>query len=167
VEETDPALAVRIASPVAGWQERSNGLVEARAFGLARRLDAGRLSTAVLRSLGLESVGDAGAAGVRAVRLTPAQAFNRLFSAACSGGAYPSGLGGAYSRLAAWRSVAGLAGAPEGEGVDAVAERAGRCAWVSFHAASGWFYDIAWDLGILALRPDGRSIAVLAATDTD
>jgi hypothetical protein len=29
------------------------------------------------------------------------------------------------------------------------------------------FYQVAWDLGLAAVRPDGRSLAVLAATDTD
>lgn len=28
-------------------------------------------------------------------------------------------------------------------------------------------YDVAWDIGLPALRPDGRTLAVLAATDTD
>ena len=44
---------------------------------------------------------------------------------------------------------------------------AGRCSWFSFEAESEWFYNVAWDLALAVLRPDGRSLAILAATDTD
>jgi hypothetical protein len=44
---------------------------------------------------------------------------------------------------------------------------ASRCLWVSWDAASEWYCQVAWDLGLLAVRPDGMSLAVLAATDTD
>ncbi|MFJ3235955.1 DUF6183 family protein, partial [Streptomyces sp. NPDC086787] len=30
-----------------------------------------------------------------------------------------------------------------------------------------WFHQVAWDLAVAALRPDGQEIAVLAATDID
>jgi hypothetical protein len=41
-------------------------------------------------------------------------------------------------------------------------------AFMMFGAPAGSFwYDVAWDLGILAVRDGGHSVAVLAATDTD
>ncbi len=95
-----------------------------------------------------------------------AQAFCALFCAATNGGAYGGELGGAYGRLAAWRSLGALAGAPLSAPVEVALEIAHKCQWLSFFAP-GWFQDVAWNLGLAALSPDGMSIAVLAATDTD
>src|SRR5262249_39710491 len=53
-----------------------------------------------------------------------------------------------------------------GDEVGVAAGLATRCQWACCDAASGWFYQVAWDVGLLAVRPDGRSLAVLAATDT-
>lgn len=39
------------------------------------------------------------------------------------------------------------------------------CTWLELYE-SPWFYDSLWELGFLALRPGGASLAVLAATDT-
>ena len=54
-----------------------------------------------------------------------------------------------------------------GTSEDDVAARAGECAWLTFDADTEWFHAVVWDLGIAALRPDGRTVAVLAGTDTD
>jgi hypothetical protein len=90
-----------------------------------------------------------------------------MFAAASMGGAYTSGLKGGYGRLAMWRSVAALVGADEQDPVEAVAALAERCRWLSFDATSAWFFQVAWDIGLVAVRPDGRSLATLSATDTD
>lgn len=79
-----------------------------------------------------------------------------VFGAAANGGAYDSGLGGAYGRAATWRSLSALAG---GSHVG--------CAWWIFDAANDWFHRVTWDLGVVCLRPGGHVMAVLAATDTD
>lgn len=42
-----------------------------------------------------------------------------------------------------------------------------KCAWFDFTGQSAWFYNVAWDIGIACLRPDGQSVAVLCATDTN
>ncbi|MBX9724678.1 MAG: hypothetical protein K2X81_24955, partial [Candidatus Obscuribacterales bacterium] len=34
-----------------------------------------------------------------------------------------------------------------------------------FSSTSKWFYKIAWDFGILCLRPDKQHMTVLAASD--
>ena len=47
------------------------------------------------------------------------------------------------------------------------ARAAEACTWFSFHAVGDWFYDVAWDFGLIAVRPGGNTLAVLAATDTD
>jgi uncharacterized protein (TIGR02996 family) len=159
--------AGRITAAVRNWEEESNGQLEARVLQPSRPLLADDLSVGLLCALGLESLAGAGVADVQAQRVSPAVVLGNLFSAASAGGAYNRGLGGAFGRLEAWRSLSGLAGAVAADGVEAVASLAGRCTWVLFHARSGWFFEIAWDLGVLALRPDGRSLAALAATDTD
>lgn len=76
--------------------------------------------------------------------------------------------GGAYGRLAAWTSLAGLTGAGSDETADQVAQLARDTTWFRFDSDAAWFHnDIGNDIAIAALSPDGRRIAVLAATDTD
>jgi hypothetical protein len=47
------------------------------------------------------------------------------------------------------------------------AELVRQTRWFRANTASMWFYEVAWDLAIAALRPGSQEIAVLAATDTD
>jgi uncharacterized protein (TIGR02996 family) len=166
-EVTDEAMAARIATAVRNWCEESNGQVEARVFQTGQSLGVGALSVGLLQSLRLPclevAVGDTLAAG----QVTARQVFGLVFAAACTGGAYNRGLNGAYGRLAAWQSVAGLCDASLDADVTTVSELAQRCLWVSYGARSDWFYHVAWDLGVVAVRADGKSLAVLAATDTD
>lgn len=114
-------------------------------------------------SLGLKSLARCPRSRLSAARVAPAEAMQCLLSAASHGGAYGHGEGSAWGRLQAWRSLAALAGADESGG----AEAAECCTWVMFVDFGPWFYDVAWDLGLVALRPDRRSLAVLAATYTD
>ncbi|MBK6016985.1 DUF6183 family protein [Streptomyces sp. MBT53] len=91
-----------------------------------------------------------------------------LFDTASMGGMYDSGVHGAYGRLWAWRSIAGLSGAPAGASAEEVEHRARQSTWFHFEADTDWFHgDIDSDYGVAALSPDRRRIAVLAATDTD
>ena len=103
---------------------------------------------------------------------TSAAVFKILFAAASQGGAYGTGLGGAYGRLAAWQSLAGLTGEAEPgagpvAGLDSVAAAASASRYLTFSASSRWYRQVAWDIGIAALRPGSRTLAVLTATDTD
>ncbi len=142
-----------ITAAVTTWLTESNGRAEAAVFTLAAPLAAGDVGIRTVESLGLDCVAGNGLA------LRPAtlpDVVPTLFTAAANGGAYDRGQGGAYGRLAAWRSVKALAGgAVEG------------CAWWLFDAANDWFKRLSWDLGVLCLRPGGRGVAVLAATDAD
>ena len=141
-----------ITAAVTTWLTESNGRAEAAVFTVAP-LAAQDVGIRTVESLGLDCVAGNGLA-LRASTLS--EVVRVLFDAAARGGAYEGGQGGAYGRLAAWRSAKALAGgAVEG------------CAWWLFDAANDWFRRIAWDLGVLCLRPGGRSLAVLAATDTD
>ncbi|MGW0781323.1 DUF6183 family protein [Streptomyces sp. NPDC002913] len=166
-ETTTPAVAKGISAALANWADESNGRIEARVFGLAAPLDAGSVPSALL-ALGLECLKDAGRKTAFSVMACPPdRAWRVLFAAASSGGAYNSGARGAYGRLAAWQSLAGLAGAAEGAPFETVEARARECAWYGFDADTQWFERVAWDIGLAAVSPESRWLAVLAATDTD
>ena len=161
-EVTTPADTELIASAVANWTKDSNGRFEARVFRLP---EPTALDAELLDTLGLQALEGDGDISVR--QDTAAAVMRVLFAAASDGGAYGGGRGGAYGRLLAWRSLAGLTGATAADEADHVAARADECAWLLFDANTEWFDGIAWDLGVAALRPGGRTVAVLAATDTD
>lgn len=138
---------------VTTWLTGSNGIAEAAVFTLGAPLAAEDVGIRTVESLGLDCVAGNGLA-LRAATFAEVDAM--LFNAAANGGAYDSGLGRTQGRTAARRSAKALAGGV----VDG-------CAWWTFDAANDWFKRIAWDLGVLCLRPGGRGIAVLAATDAD
>ncbi|GAT70881.1 hypothetical protein PS9374_06569 [Planomonospora sphaerica] len=162
---TEPA-AEAISAAVANWAEESNGRFEARTFDLTEPLETGAVP-ALLMALGLACLDGSGRSGFSVWSCPPSHAWRVLFAAASTGGAYNSGCHGAYGRLAAWRSLAGLSGAPEGASAAEVERRVRECAWFGFDGATPWFDQVAWDIGLAALTPDGRHLAVLAATDTD
>lgn len=166
-ETTTPAAVTAMGTAVANWAEESNGRIEARVFELAEALETESVPTALL-SLGLECLLGAGKKTALSVAVQPpAQAWRTLFAAASTGGAYNSGSYGAYGRLAAWQSMAALAGSPEGASAAEVEAHVLDCAWHGFDADTKWFEQVAWDIGLAALSPSRRRLAVLAATDTD
>jgi hypothetical protein len=94
--------------------------------------------------------------------------WHLLFATASMGGVYGSGVHGAFGRLWAWRSMAGLSGAAADASAPEVERQARHSTWFHFEAGAEWFHnEIGSDYGIAALSPDRRRIAVLAATDTD
>ena len=159
----DPVTLERLGAAVRPWTDGPSGKIEAHVFEIAPPVSGHALGSWLVRSLALEAV--TAAPRLECMQTGPEGIFGPLFAAASNGGASTSGLGGAYGRLAAWTSLGGLAGA-SGD-LDAVAAVARRCAYLTFRAPGPWFHDIAWDLGLLALRADGRSAAVLAATDAE
>ncbi|WP_432589143.1 DUF6183 family protein [Streptomyces sp. HD1123-B1] len=90
-----------------------------------------------------------------------------LFMSASTGALGRPGVHGAWGRFNAWLSLSGLCGAefPEASAAE-VEELARACSWYRFEAGTEWFRNDLSDYGIVALSPDGRRIAVLAATDT-
>ena len=162
-ETTTDSDATAISSAVANWAERSNGRIEARTFALDADLEPAAVG-GTLRTLGLESYQDPKSGPGPC---TAKQAWQVLFTAASSGGAYNAGEYGAYGRLLAWRSVAALSGAPEAASAAEVEALANGCSWHSFALTTDWFDDVAWDIGLAVVSPDRRRLAVLAATDTD
>ena len=166
-ETTTNALEVSITAAVANWTEESNGQAEARVFEFAGPVDADAVP-ATLLSVGLESLNDRRhGATFSTYDYGPAVAWRMLFAAACNGGAYSPGYFGAYGRLAAWQSLAGLCGAAEDAGIADIAALAQECSWYGFDTDSEWFNQVAWDIGIATLDPRRLRLAVLAATDTD
>ncbi|MFE6749409.1 DUF6183 family protein [Kitasatospora purpeofusca] len=188
VETTTAATARAMASAVANWAEHPEepeGRVEARTFAFAEPLGSDvstDVSTdvlpdalpGVLVALGLDCLTDLGelpepgrktAFGV--VPVEAAEVWRFLFAASSTGGAYDSACYAAYGRLHAWTSLAALAGAPPDAPASEVEARVRACAWYRFGADTPWFHRVVWDLGVLALSPDRRRLAVLAATTTD
>ncbi|WP_030019670.1 DUF6183 family protein [Streptomyces monomycini] len=166
-ETTTQATATAMAKAVANWADESNGRIEARIFDLAEPLDAGSVPNTLL-GLGLECLHGAGKKTALSVAVrSPVQAWRVLFAAASTGGAYNSGSYGAYGRLAAWQSLAALAGSPACATASEVQARVRNCTWHVFDADTKWFEQVAWDIGLAALAPGHRQLAVLAATDTD
>ena len=156
-----------LGAATANWEAESNGMTEARLFRADVPVPPPAVTSTQALSLPLESLAGTAAHDLRLVPYSAASAAAALFSAACTGGAYNQGLGGAYGRRAAWQAAAALAGADPAASLEDAAASVSACAWWFFTAKSAWFYDVAWDIGLLALRPDKRTLAVLAATDTD
>ncbi|MGW2161114.1 DUF6183 family protein [Nonomuraea sp. NPDC001699] len=165
VETTTPSAAAEMARAVANWAEESNGRIEARTFALSA---AGGSIAKLLSVLDLDCLAPEGQRSApSAFACAPPQVWQVLFAAASTGGAYNNGLHGAYGRLEAWKSMAGLSGAPQAATFADVERHIHDHRWFTFSATTKWFEQVAWDIAVAALSPDGRSLAVLAATDTD
>lgn len=148
---------------VANWCEESNGKVEARCFTFAP-LQTEEFGLQTLKSFALQSLSDA--QNLTLNRVDFSVALERLFQAACNGGAYNQGEYGALGRLKTWQSVAALC-ASESQDLETIFQSAQSCTWFEFSVSSEWYYQVAWDLGLACLRESGTSLAVLSATDTD
>jgi hypothetical protein len=165
VETTTQAMAALISRAVANWVEESNGRVEARSFALDA--PAGSLG-ALLRTLNLACLTADKPKPTLSVNSCDASRIWRVLSAAAStGGAYNHCLYGAHGRLEAWRSIAGLTSSSDTDTFVDIERRVREHRWFVFDSSTSWFYQVAWDVGIAAVSPDGRTVTVLAATDTD
>ena len=164
---TRPEEAERMVSAVAGWCDESNGTVEARIVAIDPPLPQEAVGPGLLSQLGLECLTGADPTSVRLYHVGATDVARQLFAAVVVGGAYSSGRGGAYGRLAAWRSLGALAGLADDATFAECVAGVEVCMWWAFAAPGPWFANIAWDIGLVALRPGGATLAVLAATDTD
>ena len=152
---------------VLNWTQKSNGKIEAHLFRSDTAVPAAAITPAAVLALPLECLAETSSDDLRLLPYSVGSALSALFSAASNGGAYNSGLGVPYGRIEAWRSGGALVGADKDADIHEIASLASKCVWFCIIAKSKWFHNIFWDLGLLALRPDGRTLAVLAATDTD
>ncbi len=144
---------------------RTWSALEGQVFNCSDSLTEEDLSAGLLLSLGLDCLYGATEGDIRAERVTACDVFADLFSASSTGTGHMPGRFGAHGRLEAMRSLGALVGVDTS--VDVIASAACCCLWVRFEARTAWFHQVTWDLGLLAVRPDRMSIAVLAATDTD
>lgn len=163
-EELPPESPVFAA--VRCWEIDSNGMLEARVFQLDHELSPSTVSRLWFTRLPAASV-NGSIVGVQwfVNRAAAANTLGALFAAAQGGGAYSRGEFGAYGRLHAWQSLAALAGCAPEASIEDVAREVERCEWFSF-GGSAWFDGII-DLGAICVRADRRTVALLAATDTD
>lgn len=166
-ECTSEERAVAIGEVTASWREVSNGIYEARVFELDTPAAGEPPSIRLLLSLGLSCLAGATPAAVRASILSPEQAWDLLFAAGAHGGDYDVARSGAWGRYAAWISLRALAGLDPDSSFADSEDAARACAWVGFLADTDWFFRVVTDLGIAAVDPAGRTLAVLAGSDTD
>lgn len=146
-----PVDRERITAPFRDWIERSNGDVVAAAYA-----PGGGFSAASGPPLGPD---------LPSSEIDVADGLNVLFSSAVSGGAYTSGLGGAFSRLVTWEAVAGILGRPWPAAIEGLADEIRRSRWIEMQADGPWFKCVAWDV-FLAIEL-GERIVTVAATDLD
>lgn len=154
--------ALQASSAYRNWPSGADAL-ETGLFRLDRPLAPADFGASLLRLLPAASTGVA-VTGVR--RATTADVLRTLFGGAASGGAYGPRMHGAYARKASWESLAALADVQEA-GLAAIEQAADRCAWLFF--GSDWHLQVVppLDVGVAVLRPDRRTVAVLAVTDSD
>lgn len=150
---------------VRGWAEESNGEFEARVFSLDRPVEPDSVGRGWFARLPADSVVGVEAPPARLSRCSAPDALAHLFMAAQSGGAYGRQEWGAYGRLHAWQSFGWLAGCEGAADAHWIASEAEKCLWLTF-GGTDWFLAIV-DMGLICIRPDRRSVALLAATDTD
>ena len=160
---------LRIGAVVQNWQAESNGKWEARVFALHPPPRPDDLDADVFLHLHALDALDLpeGPRDFHLQKVDAEQAFAILFRAAANGGELNEGAFGAYGRLFAWQSLAGLVGAPDDASIEAVAHQAHETAFFFFAAQSSWLFGLGEEFALFALRADGRSLAVLAATDND
>ncbi len=147
--------------PFAAWLEESNGVVDARAWSIKEDAVVKVDLTDSILQLDVPAL-----VGASVENVDFGEALGVLFSGAIDGGAHGADVQGAYARLFAWNSVAGFM-RREFTDLDHLDTPALDSTWFLFDAASSWFEQVAWDVGIVCIPPDRRSLTLLAATDTD
>lgn len=147
------------------WFHDSNGKAEAHIFAL-ETLNENWLSKKQFLNYKLECTVGQTNDDIIFLESNSAQVFNILFSAACNGGAYGSGMYGAYGRLNAWKSLAGLLGIESNFSSKELDYCVQQSNWALFETRN-WFYRIAWDVGIMVLHPEQKKLSIVAVTDTN
>ena len=163
VTELDWPDSRRALSAHRAWVMADSDCTEARLFLLDRPIRPADFGASVLRALPAESVGG-NLDGPHRVKARAV--LRKLLGDASSGSAYGAGMKAAYGRKASWEALAALAGTEDGD-IPATEEAASECTWLLF--TSDWHIQVIppLDVGIAVLRPDGRTVAILAATDAD
>ncbi|MFC9649386.1 DUF6183 family protein [Streptomyces sp. NPDC056937] len=164
-EITDMPSTEAMGAAVRQWCSESNGVFAVQEFWSPDPVSPDDF-TAVFQRLPLTAWPE-GEVPARVFPATSDTVLRVLLTAAALRSAYGSGPHGAYARLAAWRSLAGLTGVPADTPPAETAGLVERTHWFRLAPVSDWFHGVAWDLAVAALRPGGQGIAVLTAADTD
>jgi len=160
-DRNSPAFAA-----IRDLEVESNGALEATEVQLDRVLQLESHGADWFRSLPEASLRSVHGANFTVQRIDALEALALLFAVARTGGAYSRGEFGAYSRLHAWQSYGWLAGCVPTAEPETISAQAWQCEWFTF-SGTPWFNYMVGDLGMICLRPDRLSVAVLASTDTD
>jgi len=140
---------------------------EAKLFEINSGISPADVTAKQLLKMRLACLAGATPGDVKVEAVTSDTAFGLMYGVASGGGAYGRGECGGYGRLSAWQSMAALTGLSADSPFDEVYKAAKESSWWTFSSKSKWFNNIAWDLGIVCLRPDKRHLVVLAASDED
>lgn len=169
VETTTEAFTARAGRAFAHWAEHSNGKIDAHEYLAADPVRDDDLRDLLARAApAFLAGGDARTLG--AMPATLRQVWTRLYQAGSGSSAYGPRQGGAYGRLHAWQSIAGLTAAPATATPDDVVDLARACRWFALDTTSNWFWDVWWEPSNVALAcigPEPERVAVIAATDSD
>ena len=156
-----------ICSAVLNWMVESNGRFEAHCVAFSVPFPQELFTPSMLVGFGFEALDGVDEADITFQPISAHETYSILFRSAAIGGDIRGGCFGAYGRLYAWQSLAGLTGVPAGASIEAICEVAQQSTCCYVWAPSQWFYQIVTEFGLFVLRPDRRSGAFLAATDTD
>jgi uncharacterized protein (TIGR02996 family) len=150
---------------VRGWAEESKSGLEGHVFRLDQPLDTDTAGSVWFAQLPVAAPQDPAPATWTVNRLTASGALAALFGTASADGAHGHREAGAYARLHAWQSLGALAGCAPDVPAEDVAAVVDRCEWFTFGGVP-WFHR-SFVLGLICVRPDRLSVALLAVTDKD
>lgn len=167
IDVTNDTAYRSISSAVLNWMVESNGKFEVKCIAFDAPFPPEHVTPSMLQSWGLEALRGVEVEDITFQPISAREVYAILFRSAAIGGDLGGGCFGAYGRLYAWQSLAGLAGMPPGVSLETVLEAAQHCTCYYVWAPSQWFDQVVTEFGLLVLRPDRRSAAFLAASDSD
>jgi hypothetical protein len=159
-ECTQTEVYKRIITAPQSWDKSTGHIFEAQ-----KPITASEVTPSLLSKCNAECFELTTHIGVQPLSLK--EAYTQLFATAVVGPAYGPGTTCANGRYRTWKSLSGLCGAPREASVEEINALCEQCQWFGFSADGTWFHNVAWDLGLIALRPDGKTLALVAATSTD
>jgi len=105
----------------------------------------------------------------RTGKLTAEECDDFVTSHLARGGAYSQAPKAADQKSRAIRTIAALGGVHKQATVEATLEKAisAGCRFFSGSTDTSFFEQVAWDVFVVCVRPDKRTIVVVVCTDTD
>ncbi|MFF3444982.1 DUF6183 family protein [Streptosporangium sp. NPDC002721] len=150
-----------IASAVRHWSSPSPAAV----IELPRPLDPREVASPRVNAFLPDALTTVGALNGR--RESLGDVVGELFTAAYCDAVFQAGSRGGYGRVKAWRSIAGLTGAPADAPLHRVNELAARWTWLAFGLTRWEPYWVDREIAIGALSPEGNVLGLLVSHDTD